>query len=155
MKIQGPPDSNRSVCFLSKLFSYLSLLTTVPSHIFLFVSTLLCRPEYFNVYSNKLTGTIPDNLRWRKVINLDLGRNQFTGTVETIVDKFVELRMLFLDHNQFNGTVPSTLINSGNGRLVALQLDNNQFTGEVPGDHLYTNTLGKSIQRLHNTWHPR
>ncbi len=75
---------------------------------------------------------------------MDLGRNMLSGTVDAIDEKFVELRMLYLDKNQFNGTISSTLINTGNGRLVALQLDNNLFTGEVPGEHENTNTLGKS-----------
>lgn len=77
----------------------------------------------------------------RDLVTLDLGRNQLVGTVDAIDDRFPSLRMLFLDNNQFNGTISSTLINTGNGRLEALGLDNNQFTGEVPGDHTNINTL--------------
>lgn len=101
-----------------------------------------------NLYSNQFTGTIPADLRWRQAVHVDLGRNLFHGTVNVLDDRFGELRNLHLDHNQFNGTIAESLINTGNGRLVSLTLDNNQFTGEVPGNHENTDTLGKWKGRI-------
>jgi hypothetical protein len=65
--------------------------------------------EYLNLYSNHLTGTIPQGLRLRQLIYLDLGRNNLYGTLpEDLGETFIQLRMLHLDHNQFNGTVSWT-----------------------------------------------
>mmetsp|Transcript_24446 Transcript_24446/g.53538 ORF Transcript_24446/g.53538 Transcript_24446/m.53538 type:complete len:182 (-) Transcript_24446:2427-2972(-) len=64
--------------------------------------------------------------------------NQLTGTLpEDLGEKFVELRHLFLNHNSFVGTLPSSYNTVGNGRLVAMAIDHNRLTGEVPGarDH--------------------
>ena len=97
---------------------------------------------YFNMYSNQLTGTIPSNLRWRKLFLLDLGRNQLTGTLpEDLGEKFVELRHLALDHNKFTGTLPSSYINAGGGRVESLHVNDNKLNGGVPGDHLFLNKL--------------
>ncbi len=98
--------------------------------------------EYFNVYSNQFTGTIPADLRWRQCVTFDVGRNQLTGTLpEDLGDRFVELRHLFLSHNAFSGTFPTSYNTVGNGRLVALAIQSNQLTGVVPGARENYDTL--------------
>eukprot|EP00531_Pseudo-nitzschia_arenysensis_P017178 CAMPEP_0116131598 /NCGR_PEP_ID=MMETSP0329-20121206/9093_1 /TAXON_ID=697910 /ORGANISM="Pseudo-nitzschia arenysensis, Strain B593" /LENGTH=1126 /DNA_ID=CAMNT_0003626043 /DNA_START=145 /DNA_END=3525 /DNA_ORIENTATION=+ len=98
--------------------------------------------EYFNIYSNQFTGSIPDDLRWRQCVTFDVGRNQLTGTLpEDIGDRFVELRHLFLSHNAFSGTLPRSYNTVGNGRLTALAIESNQLTGAVPGDRENYDTL--------------
>jgi hypothetical protein len=74
---------------------------------------------------------------------LDLGRNQLTGTLpEDVGEKFVSLRHLRLDHNQFTGSIPgSYTLTGGNGRLETFHIDNNQLTGDVPGSFQFTNVL--------------
>jgi hypothetical protein len=100
--------------------------------------------EYLNFYSNRMTGTIPESLRWRNLFLLDLGRNRFTGTLPAdLGERFVELRNLHLDHNNFNGTLPESYINAGNGRLTQISIEHNQLTGALPGDHEFRNILGK------------
>ena len=95
-----------------------------------------------NLYSNSFTGTIPHSLRFRQLKHLDLGC--FNGTLPNdFGETAVALRQLYLDHNQFSGTIPESYINVGNGRLTALSLNRNNFTGEVPGDHMLKNTLGE------------
>mmetsp|Transcript_5908 Transcript_5908/g.14555 ORF Transcript_5908/g.14555 Transcript_5908/m.14555 type:complete len:554 (+) Transcript_5908:531-2192(+) len=97
----------------------------------------ITRPlQYFNVYSNALTGTIPSSLRFRDVWYFDVGRNNLEGQLpEDVGLQFVELRHLLLDHNYFNGTLPDSYVNVGNGRLESFHIDHNQFTGQVPGNH--------------------
>lgn len=46
--------------------------------------------------------------------------------------KFVDLKALYLDHNNFVGSVPESFATIGNGRLYELHLNDNQFTGSVP-----------------------
>ena len=98
--------------------------------------------DYVNFKSNKLTGTIPSSLRWRNLFYLDLGNNLLTGTLPVdLGEKFVELRHLHLDHNQFRGTLPLSYINVSNGRLEQFTIDHNQLTGAVPDDHELGNKL--------------
>ncbi|OEU20277.1 L domain-like protein, partial [Fragilariopsis cylindrus CCMP1102] len=98
--------------------------------------------EYFNVYSNQLTGTIPDDLRLRNVIYFDIGRNSLTGKLPNdIGTKFISLRHLYLDHNDFRGTIPDSYNTVGNGRLESFSIDHNRFTGTVPGERSMYNKL--------------
>jgi hypothetical protein len=50
-------------------------------------------------------------------------------------------RRLHLDHNQFNGTIPSSYMSIGNGRLESLSLNHNQLTGWVPDDFTIWNKM--------------
>ena len=98
--------------------------------------------EYFNVYSNQLTGTIPDDLRLRNVIYFDIGRNSLTGKLPNdLGTKFISLRHLYLDHNDFRGTIPDSYNTVGNGRLESFSIDHNRFTGTVPGERSMYNKL--------------
>lgn len=108
-------------------------------------ANLLCfryETGYFNVYSNRLTGNIPTDLRLRSCVYFDVGRNQLTGTLpDDLGEKFVELRQLHLDHNGFTGTVPDSYMNVGNGRLEAFTIDHNQLGGWLPGKREFYNML--------------
>jgi len=101
-----------------------------------FVSGETIRPiEYLNLYSNQLTGTIPNNLRFKQAMFADFGRNEFTGPLpDDISLQWVKLKFLYMDHNQFTGSIPSSYPQTGNGRLEALVLNNNQLTGWVSDD---------------------
>jgi hypothetical protein len=73
---------------------------------------------------------------------LDVGRNQLTGRLpKDIGEDFVELRHLYLDHNSFRGTLPSSYNKAGNGRLESLSLHHNQLTGVVSGERPMYNKL--------------
>lgn len=98
--------------------------------------------DYINLYSNSFSGTIPSGLGWSKLWYLDLGRNQFTGPLPHDMDAMVSLRHLFLDHNNFNATIPDSIPRVGNSSLQALALDNNQLTGEFPSEWEYTDQIG-------------
>mmetsp|Transcript_22456 Transcript_22456/g.48855 ORF Transcript_22456/g.48855 Transcript_22456/m.48855 type:complete len:607 (+) Transcript_22456:196-2016(+) len=98
--------------------------------------------EYFNLYSNQLTGTLPQNMRLRNVYYFDVGRNKLTGKLpEDIGEKFVSLRHLYFDRNNFRGTLPEVYNMVGNGRLESFSIDHNKLTGEVPGEREMYNKL--------------
>ena len=48
---------------------------------------------------------------------------------------------LFLDHNEFVGTLPESYITVGNGRLESLAINDNFLTGQVPDNHVMFNKL--------------
>jgi hypothetical protein len=102
--------------------------------------------EYLNLYSNQFTGTIPNNLRFRKTIFADFGRNQFTGTLpDDIGSRWISIRFLYMDHNKFTGTIPYSYPSTGNARLEYLALNHNQLTGWVPDDWGDNRKLRKCI----------
>lgn len=122
------PSIHPSLCCLSCAF-FLSFL-------------LYIVVEYFNIYSNQFTGTIPDHLRLRNLFYFDVGRNLLTGKLPSdLGESFVSLRHLHLDHNDFRGTIPSSYNTVGNGRLESFSLNHNRLTGTVPGDREHYNKL--------------
>lgn len=73
---------------------------------------------------------------------MDLGDNQFSGEVpQEFGPESVRLRHLFLDHNKFSGTFPSSALNAGDGRLDELFINDNEFSGTFPGDHKSTTAM--------------
>ena len=99
-------------------------------HRLLFFFIFLLLLEYFNLYSNQLTGTLPKDLRFRRVTYFDVGRNQLTGKIpEELGENMVTLRHLHLDHNDFRGTLPKEYNDVGNGRLESFSINHNRLTG--------------------------
>ena len=97
-----------------------------------------------------MSGTFPEGTKLRRMWYMDLGRNQFTGTLPTL-ENYVRLRHLHLDFNEFVGTVPATVVNAGQGRLKSLTLNNNQLTGFLPGpiEQDFLGTSLKESYRIH------
>ena len=83
---------------------------------------------------------------------MDLGRNQFSGQLpDDLGEQFIRLRHLFLDHNKFDGTLPSSFVTVGNGRLESLAINHNRLTGDVPSNFDLTDKLGKWKARCKKT----
>lgn len=98
--------------------------------------------RHFNVHRNQMTGSIPSNLRWRQIFYMDLGENQFSGTLPPdFGEESIRLRHLYLDHNNFEGNFPESYVNAGNARMQTLALNDNKFTGTFPGNHEITNRM--------------
>lgn len=115
---------------------------TLLIHLFLTISHIHTHTEYFNLYSNRLTGTIPPDLKFRDCVYFDVGRNQLTGTLPIeLAESLVEVRDLHFDHNNFRGTVPVEYNFVGNGRLEAFSINHNQLTGWLPGERERYNKL--------------
>lgn len=92
---------------------------------------------YLTVYNNNLSGQIPSGLNLRNLNYLDLGRNNFDGTIPIDwyegTDTMFELRHLLLDYNNFSGGLTANFPTIGNGRLDQVVLNDNQFSGPFPG----------------------
>jgi hypothetical protein len=109
----------------------------------------LCVADWLNLYNNGFTGPIPEDLRWRQLFYFDVGYNQLTGQLpDDLGEKFVRLRHLHLDHNQFSGSLPSSYTLAGNGRLESLTVDHNRLGGVVPSSFFASNILGKAEMGL-------
>ncbi|KAF3338933.1 putative inactive receptor kinase [Carex littledalei] len=98
-----------------------------------FADSTLGRLDQLRILSlkfNSFTGTVPDlsNLTNLKALYLD--HNQFSGQFPVSLLSLHRLRTLDLSHNLFTGSVPVGLTRLE--RLVMLQLESNRFTGTVP-----------------------
>jgi hypothetical protein len=143
------------------------------------------------LHQNRLTGPLPEELHWHKLVYLDLSNNQFNGTlpadwcqatnVTTIRRRRPEqsisgdttttdsnttetttttikmttalphIHYLFLNHNQFSGTLPGDLPHVlGNGRVELLHLGDNNFHGNVPGDYSKSRIFMTSLEVQNN-----
>ncbi|KAL7568835.1 hypothetical protein ACA910_007248 [Epithemia clementina (nom. ined.)] len=94
---------------------------------------------FLSLYKNKLSGSIPPNLHYRFMYYLDLSHNSFTGHLpldwsEGPLQMF-QMRHLFLNDNQFSGSIPDSYPSIGNGRMELFHAGNNQLTGTVPGNY--------------------
>jgi Leucine-rich repeat (LRR) protein len=79
---------------------------------------------------NHLSGIVPSSIgKFNGLIELDLGGNNFTGTIEDWIPKLTSLQRLYLNDNNFDGTIPSSISNLNN--LTDLDFSNNKFTGTI------------------------
>lgn len=98
--------------------------------------TLLLFTERLNLCHNQLTGTIPRQLRLRKLKYLDIGYNNMTGPLPQEwwrSGQLHRLKNLYVDHNRFTGSLPADFVQIANGRLSSFILSYNLFTGVFPG----------------------
>lgn len=95
--------------------------------------------RWLSLRNNSLTGALPNSLNWRYMFWLDLGYNQFTGSIPLDWmhgdSSLINLRDLFVDHNQYSGTIPPSIVYLGNGRIDQLVLNDNLFSGEFLADY--------------------
>ena len=88
--------------------------------------------EQLMLSENRLVGPIPESLKWlQKLHSYGLDGNQLTGPLPILLD-FNHIRFLYLNGNQFTGTIPNmygTL-----ETLMELRLGNNNLHGEIPDE---------------------
>jgi hypothetical protein len=88
---------------------------------------------YLILYSNQMTGIIPEGMALPYAYYVDLSFNKFSGTLpQDIGEDFVRLRHLYLDHNEFTGPIPESYALAGDSRIIDLFLSDNMLTGGVP-----------------------
>ncbi|PON66264.1 LRR domain containing protein [Parasponia andersonii] len=97
--------------------------------------------NYLDLSLNQFSGTIPGRIFTFPITNLQLQRNQFTGSVEP-ADQ-VTIPTVDLSFNRFSGQI-SPLFST----VQNLYLNNNRFTGQVPASFV-DRLLAASIQILY------
>ncbi|KAJ0081588.1 hypothetical protein Patl1_10488 [Pistacia atlantica] len=97
-----------------------------------------------NFAMNRMSGSLPDNMCQNLPVlkYLILHHNQFVGSIPSSLWQCKELVRISLDNNRFTGTIPRSI-----GKLNLLKelyLDNNNLEGEIPEE------LGslKALERL-------
>ncbi len=85
-----------------------------------------------NLSDNKLSGTLPDLSSIGTLTILNLGTNQFTGSIPTSYSSLITLTSLSLNNNQLTGSIPSDFSNLIS--LSLLNLSSNQLTGSLPAN---------------------
>ena len=90
-------------------------------------------PEFLYLNQNDLSGTIPEDLRLKRALVIDLSFNKIGGTIPySMLDRHHALRHLYLDHNSLVGSIPENLGTVGNGRLRDAFMNDNMLTGAIP-----------------------
>jgi hypothetical protein len=158
-------------------FSNNFITGTVPSVFWELSRTL----QYFNVFNNSLTGTLPKEVGLlNNSVYLNFGDNKFHGTIPASLNNITTIKQLFLcnnqftssipinitglevlwtDHNYLSGTIPSNFCNMVNISVIAI--DHNQLDGTVPPClssltelsvfQVQNNNLGGSIANAFNS----
>ncbi len=89
------------------------------------------RVTNLNLYSNKLSGTIPAEIGdLTKLKFLYLDNNQLSGNIPAQIGNLTSLQGLTLYANQLTGNIPSEIGNLT--KLQELELDDNQLSGNIP-----------------------
>ena len=143
--------------YLLRVLSNLSLVTNALTGTLSPLIGNLTELTVLNLASNDLNGELPSTLsRLSKLITLSLMDNAFSGPLNGVdFSTMGSLKNLYLQVNQFTGTIPSTLeacpllrvvlfSNQLSGKipaflfnkssLLVLSLGNNQLTGAIPSN---------------------
>ncbi|KDO50445.1 hypothetical protein CISIN_1g0052672mg [Citrus sinensis] len=86
--------------------------------------------QYLYLSNNSLSGQIPQCLGNSTLENLDLGMNNFQGTIPQTYAKGCNLTYLRLSGNHLEGPLPPSLSNCVN--LQVLDVGNNNLSGPIP-----------------------
>lgn len=97
--------------------------------------------NYVDLSLNQFSGTIPGRIFTFPITNLQLQRNQFTGSVQPV--DHVTIPTVDLSFNRLSGQI-SPLFST----VQNLYLNNNRFTGQVPASFV-DRLLAASIQILY------
>ncbi|CAO2816752.1 unnamed protein product [Amaranthus hypochondriacus] len=101
------------------------LVGEIPSGLFMLKNLTIL---YF--YENNLSGGIPTSIKALNLVEIDLSKNNLTGTIPEEFGNLSKLEAMHLFQNQFHGTLPPST-----GRLpslASLMLSNNFFSGPLP-----------------------
>ncbi|KAL3940898.1 MAG: hypothetical protein SGBAC_004641 [Bacillariaceae sp.] len=89
--------------------------------------------EYIYLDSNELRGKLTSSLleQWGKLRQLDLSRNQISGTIPETMFSHKQLRVVDLHGNRIGGIIPELEVEV-NGSLQYLALHDNFLTNRIP-----------------------
>ncbi|XP_050248564.1 receptor-like protein EIX2 [Quercus robur] len=97
--------------------------------------------EFLDLEKNLLSGEIADCwMMWQRLSALNLGNNNFTGSIPASIGSLIDLRYLHLYDNKFSGKLPSSLKNCK--KPVTIDIGENEFVGSIPS---WIGQLSKSM----------
>lgn len=114
-------------------FPLLNYLDISGNNIFGRIDTLKwSMPELrmLNMARNRFSGKLPDWFGSKKLENLDLSENGFSGNIPKNIGKIPELVELKFSQNKLSGEIPYEI--SLCKKLVSIDLSHNQLTGKIP-----------------------
>ncbi|KAL4634625.1 hypothetical protein ACB092_04G213500 [Castanea dentata] len=87
--------------------------------------------QFLNLGKNLLSGKLSNCwMMWKNLYALNLGKNNFTGSIPTSIGFLVHLSYLHLNNNRFSRKLPSSLKNCK--QLVTIDVAKNDFVGSIP-----------------------
>ena len=87
--------------------------------------------EFLNLGKNLLSGKLSNcSMMWHSLYALNLGKNNFIGSIQTSIGSLVHLLYLHLDNNRFSRKLLSSLINCK--ELVTIDIAKNDFVRSIP-----------------------
>ncbi|KAK4575903.1 hypothetical protein RGQ29_026742 [Quercus rubra] len=108
-----------------------NLLSGSISHFLCYKMNVPKQMEYLNFEKNLLSGEIADCwMMWQSLSALNLGNNNFIGSIPASIGSLIDLRYLHLHDNKFSGKLPSSLKNCK--ELVTIDIGENEFVGSIP-----------------------
>ena len=91
-------------------------------------------------------------MRLRRLYYLDASHNSFSDPLPPDLKSYATLRLAYLNHNQFTGTIPQNYVYTGKNRLMELSLNDNRLCGGVPLGGLWHDYLiQKHIRKLRHS----
>lgn len=102
----------------------------------------------FRANNNSLTGTIFSELtRFTELKLFYLEHNSFTGTIPPFADN-VNPKYMRLDSNMLTGTIPNSIAQISGERLQTINFSNNSLTGTIP-KAIFNASLFKNLQKIY------
>ncbi|KAL2538735.1 LRR receptor-like serine/threonine-protein kinase GSO2 [Forsythia ovata] len=92
-----------------------------------------------SAYSRIQNGLYPLSFL-RRLKEIDMGSNNFTGVVPSWLGTIPELQHIFLDNNSFSGSIPTSLLHN-NSKLKTIKLAYNFLNGNIPQEICNLSTL--------------
>ncbi|XP_048137816.1 leucine-rich repeat protein 1-like isoform X2 [Rhodamnia argentea] len=93
----------------------------------------LVNMQYFMVFGNEISGTIPGELgNWKMLVSLGLQQNQLSGPIPASLGQLKSVRFMTLNSNKLSGTIPIEVLELVLwGNLQTLNVSDNFFQGRV------------------------
>jgi hypothetical protein len=101
----------------------------------------------YRISSNRLTGTIPNDIFTANLTELWLANNEIIGTIPSALGLATDLTSLIVYQNRLTGTIPTTIGNLS--KLQQLQAYANALTGTLPSG-LFASTKLKDLRLEQN-----
>lgn len=116
--------------------------TSIRLHSFCYTHLPLSHIESIDLGNNEFTGSIPAEVgQWNRLEYLSVNNNNLQGQIPMNIGMLTSLKTLKVNSNMLTGVVPASISNMIN--LKSLQLYENDLSGVFPESVLQLQNLGK------------